>query len=201
MKLASTIEKNLSNGWTRDLKREEEVGGYGAAPQYCFACDAANNRRAAHLWLSFSRDRSNLRVGNIVPRAQSSLSYDEYNLILNEFFHYFVEPEIDGVRLQASLSKADVTLEDFASPKTARLLRRFSETANRSSGSSHPSDRELWEQFLISAHLASDRIYTDILERWLIEEERWPLDAASELTIQYERGRSLLKTYDEHTSR
>lgn len=200
-RLVNAIEGKLSNGWTRDLQREQEVKAYGPSyPSYCFFCDARAQRPAAHLWLFLRRDKRCLKVGNIVPTAQSELSYDEYNLVLNEFFRFFVEREVDRLQLKASLSKADVTLEDFASPRTAALLRTFSRTANRSTGSSHPSDKEQWEEFVISAHLLNDQIYTDILKRWFVEEEHWPSDEAVDLTIEYEQGRSLLKRYDSESA-
>lgn len=194
---AANVERRLSDGWVRNVQREQEVSGYGDSDRsYCFSCDAKAGRRAADLWLAPGRDTKSMHVGNIVPRAQSKLSHDEYNSILNEFFHAFVEPVAKDLGFSASLTKADVTLEDFASPKTAKLLRYFSRTANRSTGAAHPSDKQAWEEFVISAHLLSDNIYTDILNRWLVEEERWPVDEASELIIEYEQGRSLLKRYD-----
>src|SRR6266849_457993 len=90
---AANVERRLSDGWVRNVQREQEVRGDGGSDRsYCFSCDTKASRRAADLWLSPRRDTKSLHVGNIVPRAQSKLSHDEYNSILNEFFHVFVEP-------------------------------------------------------------------------------------------------------------
>src|ERR1700684_818908 len=129
---AAAIESRLSNGWTRNTQREQEVGRFGSSsPSFCFACDARAERKAGDLWLSLSGNGNVLRVGNIVPSQQNSLSYDEYNHILNDFYNSFVQPHVPS-SLRCLLSPADVTLEDFASRQTAERLRSFSRQAHAS---------------------------------------------------------------------
>ena len=93
-------------------------------------------------------------------------------------------------------SKAQKTLEDFASEKVARSLRRFSAAANKSTGAGHPLDERRWHTFLIDAHQDNADLDAPALARWLREDEGWPEDVAHALAVEYETGRALLKSYD-----
>ena len=86
--------------------------------------------------------------------------------------------------------------EDWMSPTSAELLKRFSRNANKSTGSSHPFDRERWHEFIIGLHAERREIDTEKLGRWLQDVERWSDEAAIDLIIEYEFGRDLLKQYD-----
>jgi hypothetical protein len=195
LQLVAAVEQDLRDGWT--LKHEQGIlASTSANREFCFACTATAQRKAAELWLVLRQDKTVLRVGNIVPREQRSLSYDEYNQILREFYHEFVKPQVDRLSLHATLSRPEVTIDDFASPATVKLLMSFSRTTNRATGATHPSDSERFNRFVISAHESHDTIDTDILQRWLVEEEGWSIDEASELTNRYVEGRSLLDTRD-----
>jgi hypothetical protein len=68
--------------------------------------------------------------------------------------------------------------------------------ANKSTGASHPKDKERWFEFLISAHRTSARLDADLLARWLSEAEGWPEDTAHALAIDYEFALGLLQKYD-----
>jgi len=217
--LPDEIERRLTGGWSRDRSREaatrrpselynvreepgiyekpdlysEEVDMYRTdeGPElYCFHCEARPNWDAADLWLSL-RNRNELRVSNIVPSDISELSYTQYNAILEEFAERFVLPAARANGLDALMSKPDLTIREVFPPDVQRALVWFSDNANRSSGASHPRDKERWQKFVIAAHRANAPLATDVLNDWLIH-EGWTSDAAHELSIEYENGRSLL---------
>ena len=77
-------------------------------------------------------------------------------------------------------------------------LRIFSSLANKGTGSSHPSDQERWNDFICQAFTDKSENIQGILERWLIEEEKWHYEIASDLTIEFESGISLLEYYKEN---
>ena len=89
------------------------------------------------------------------------------------------------------------SLDDWLSVEAAAALRRFSVLANKSTGSSHPSDRERWVAFLIKAHQDERSFNSDLLMRWLVEVEGWPEEVADKLASQYEFGLDLLDQYDQ----
>jgi hypothetical protein len=187
------LEHHLTNGWSRYREREAEVKRAALGPMYCFACTARDSRPASELWMA-THTEGYLYVSNILAQEFSSLTYDQYNAILSDFYHSCAKPAAENVGVSIEPGKADPQLEDFVSPPTARLLRSSSALVNRSV--LHPLDRRRWNEFLAAAHREGADLSADLLQRWLIEEEKWPEDEAINLAIEYEHARDLLETYE-----
>jgi hypothetical protein len=187
------LDQHLSNGWSRYREREAEVGRVALGPMYCFVCTAQGSRPASELWLA-THSGGYLYVTNILAQEFSSLTYDQYNEILSDFYRACAKPAADGIPVSIKLGNPNPQLEDFLSPATARQLRSFSTLANRSI--LHPLDRQRWNEFLASAHREGAELNADMLQRWLIEEEKWSEDQAIGLAIEYEHARDLLATYE-----
>lgn len=185
-----------SGDWHRDEDAERQIASRVGVPMCSFACSAKEDRHAANLWLAADRDGT-VYVTNIVPRTVSSLSPAEYNAILEDFYHRFVEPLVAPGGFQAELVTGDRGLEEWLSPDTAKLLTRFSDLANRSTGTAHPSDKERWFAFVVAAHKERSTLDAGLLGEWF-KQEGWPADTAIELSIQYEGERALLAFYDRH---
>jgi hypothetical protein len=197
---AREIETSLKDNWSRNRAMEEEVRPLDRSPSWCFAFAGSGEKPAAFLWLAY-REPNELYVPNIVPAGTDRLSREQYNSIVQEFYEEFVKDAAHKTGVRAELGREKVELEDLLSKDTAQALRRFSGLANKSTGSSHPRDRTRWEEFLISAHREESTLAPDELERWLIEEQQWPSDKASDLAIEYEEAMSLLKAYDARIQR
>ena len=187
------LEHRLANGWTRYHARENEVRRAALGAMYCFSCTTAVERPASELWLASQADGS-LYVSNILSNEYSSLSHDQYNAIVQEFHDRFALPAAQAAGVKVELGKADPQIEDFLSAHAAGLLRRFSRLADRSI--LHPLDRERWNEFLTAAHREGAPLGASMLQRWLIEEEKWPEDEAINLAIEYEHARDLLGVYE-----
>ena len=84
----------------------------------------------------------------------------------------------------------------MVSPAVAEALRRFSVLANKSTGASHPLDRDRWFDFILLAHRENAQLDASVLARWLSESEGWFEDCARDLAGEYERSRSLLTRYE-----
>lgn len=197
--LISRLEHRLANGWSRNKDREEEMRrAIVTSKLYCFRCNKRNKREAASLYLARPGEPSAdlLYVSNIVPTDLRELTYDQYNFILIEFYDRFAKPVGDSMDIRVELSRAEQTLEDWLSPELANLLKLFSHAANKSTGSSHPMDRKRWFDFLIAMHRAHERLDTGLLERWLVEEEKWPEDIAFDLICEFEFSEGLLRQFD-----
>ncbi|HET6246776.1 MAG TPA: hypothetical protein VFE47_03680 [Tepidisphaeraceae bacterium] len=93
----------------------------------------------------------------------------------------------------------DVPLEELVTGTVLIKLRAFLRTADKTRGSSHPSDFDHWCAFLTEAHRKRARFSGMQLERWLIEIERWPEDVSGELGEEYSAARGLLGYYDDET--
>lgn len=191
---AAAIEKSLSGGWSRDKATEENSIGMLEKPFYYFVCERAENREPALVSL-VERDPGILYVSNVVPRETGHLDHAEYNSILDDFFLRLAKPAAEEIGALVSVSSGQEGLDDWVCRDTADKLRAFSAAANKSTGSSHPSDRNRWFAFLASVIRNKDELDASFLERWLIEEEGWPEETAFDLAIEFEFGIGLLNHY------
>ncbi|WP_145482906.1 hypothetical protein [Yersinia rohdei] len=185
-----------SNLWKHDLEKEEDIRSAAINDEdvIVFIRESFNDidESCLILW----QDGNGYSVTNIVPRNVGELGIKKYNCILNDFYNRIVLPASSDDLFTVLLSSSVKTLEDFLDKLSIDALNKFSRLANKSTGTSHPSDEARWFEFLIKAHNASVSLDAGQLARWLSEVEQWPDEIASELAINYESSRSLLKAYD-----
>ena len=193
--IIESIENNLTNGWMRSPDKEKEVLAISPSKVYCFTCSKKGEREASSLWLDF-RDDETLYISNIVPQEIYQLNFDQYNLILEEFYNKFILQVAEKFGIEPSLTSDLIQIDDLVTKDTLAKLKQFSLAANKSTGSSHPLDQKRWFNFIVHAHLETTPLNPSILKRWLIEVENWSEDKASQLTIEYEFAQSLLDFYD-----
>ena len=192
-RLIIEIERLLTDGWSRSHELEEQLRAGDPGPWYCFLCTVAGSRPASTVTLATESDGA-LYVSNIVPSELPSLTHDQYNAVLQGFHDRFACPAAQGIGVVIELGDPDPQIEDFLSAHTARLLHSFSALANRSV--LHPLDRQRWNEFLTAAHREQAPLSPPMLARWLIEEEKWPEDKATDLIIEYENAQELLEVYE-----
>jgi len=193
------MESSLPSGWARNLELERDIRSspFGTKPAYCFTCAAHEGLPAATLVLA-QKDPGTFFVSNIIPTSKHQLSYREYNSILEEFFERALRPSSERCGLTAVMTEAQADLDHWMSPVTAEKLRAFSACANRSTGAAHPSDRERWNDFVLSAYQDSSRMDAPTLKRWLVEVDGWAPEVADQLALEYAYGRELLTFAEEH---
>jgi hypothetical protein len=191
------VERSLTGGWSRDRVVEERLQRLGTrkAVDYCFACTKEGQRPAANVFFR-EKDPETLHVPNIVPMTQHRLPYGQYNALLEEFYQQFVRPAANQTGAVAELTGNQADLDRWLSPLAAEKLVGFSRSANRGTGSSHPSDRERWNDFVLAAHRECSGLDASTLRRWLVEIEGWAPEVAEQLAIEYEYGRELLAFAD-----
>ena len=134
--------------------------------------------------VSLADDRDDAAGSRLVRRAHGTA--DRLGPSLD-----VVQPGPGAGRLRAVAEFAKL------SEAAADALRRFNALANKSTGASHPYDRQRWFDFVIQTHTDRSELDPDLLHRWLIESEDWPEDQASDLAIEYERSRALLARFEE----
>lgn len=128
-------------------------------------------------------------VPNIVPLGKGRLSYDEYNNLAKDFAENILKTASLSVPFKYELSKETISDVEILGERPAKLLRTFSDIANKSTGSSHPADQKRWFAFLYSVE--DKKIYADDVERILLE-QGWSEKYALELAIQFEFSQALL---------
>jgi hypothetical protein len=187
----SALERQLPAGWTRDRTREEDAQQMGSGDEWLvFNRVATPDLPAASLF--FATCASDLTVTNIVPQAVSELSKQQYNAILKEFYESAVAAVADEMALQHELTPETRPLTFWITEAAAEKLRRFSQLANKSTGSAHPLDRNRWFDFIVQVVADQSELDTDTLARWLVAIEHWPEDSARDMILEYEFGRDLL---------
>jgi hypothetical protein len=197
-RLIESVEARLDEGWDRDEERENDLRRSGLPGVFCFICSKKQDRQSAALILAPKEKGGSrtLYVSNIVPADVSELGYDQYNQILREFHDNFLAPAAKNLHVAFDLTAPDTTIENVLSSESLGLLKSFSRSANKSTGSSHPMDRKRWFNFLIYLHRSEEKPDEGLLKRWLVEEEGWPEDKAWDLMIEYEYAQGLLDEYD-----
>lgn len=191
----SQIEKYMKDGWSRNYDLEKSnMASAGNIVFYYFTCTERGNREAALVAL-VKKDDNSVHVSNVVPQNLSELSYCQYNLILTEFYEKFVKPSCEILKLKTELSKGEETINDWMSEISVERLKSFSSLANKSTGTSHPFDKERWYNFVISIVENNDKLESSELVRWLVEEESWAEDVARDISIEFEQEVGLLKQY------
>ena len=189
------LEKMLDDGWSRDLESEGRARQFSEPNFRYFRCSSGPRRESAMLAM-YKGESDEWYVSNIVPAEKSRLSHDEYNSILEEFFEKYIKPVSTELGFTHKISDSSQTLEDWIGEDAANKLRVFSRSTNRSTGSSHPMDRERWLAFIYAIYDGGCRLPTDRLLRWLIEEDNWPEEWAHDLVLEYEFALSVLRYQD-----
>jgi hypothetical protein len=108
----------------------------------------------------------------------------------------FARPVADSIGVPLELSSPEQSIGDWLSPESANRMKAFSHLANKSTGSTHPMDRERWFDFLLALHRSGENPNVGLLRRWLVEEEQWFDETAFELVCEYEFARGLLGRFD-----
>ncbi len=191
--LMSQIETSLTHRWSRDRIRESKFSPHFRKPIFCFL--RPSNGEIPAVVLVMTTHHFGASVCNIVPNGRE-LSCDQYNSILTEFYLRFLHPAASQKGLTTELSSDELGIEEGLGAKAARLLKAFSDTANKSA--MQPSDRYRWFAFLMSLHNRPARAhYSDLLESWLLK-DGWSVDKVIKFGCEWEFARDLLPAYDDH---
>ncbi|MDY6805296.1 MAG: hypothetical protein SXA11_16015 [Cyanobacteriota bacterium] len=199
-RVIEAIANNPDDGWRRNKETETKINSVPKfdSKLYCFSCSESEKRRESNLWLSHAFKENRLSVSNIVPKKIRELSYDEYNYILEEFGDLFLVPATQNLEVEVTLTEAEIDLNKLIKPETVEFLHKFSEEGNRFDKRYLPFSRKDWYLFLVEAHKNRASLNSEILERWLKEEEGWSEDIASNLIEEYQFARTLLDYYEQY---
>lgn len=199
--LGDAIQERLPACWKRDLTKEIENAPMfsDSGPLLVFDRDATDDLPA--VGVAMLAEGETMSVLNIVPLKKNQLSITEYNAVLVELTEAAIRPASECLGLACELGNDEQAITAWMSEAANKELRRFSRLANHATGSSHPLDQERWFAFLLRCHQDDCPLDTDILQRYLIEAEGWSSERASDLAIEYEFARGLLKFADRNRER
>lgn len=221
-------------GTPSELNRfAEEIGNY-ATGDWRFVTKDANGEYKKYLFFDYMGkrvdnarvsiylgDRINsgeVNVGNIIPLIKNQLSIEEYNAVLMLFYNDIIIPYEKENKYLTISQPTDDKFDPLTimSEKSLKKLQAFCGGANKSTGSSHPCDKERWLSFILQT-VEEDRILdSDTLCRFLQDEEYWGKksddsigvmgnyawneDSAYELSMEYETISEAMKYYKDNRS-
>jgi hypothetical protein len=186
--LTNAIELLLASPWER--ARDVEQAPIFRGEYRVFRRLPEDQHPGLLLHLVVAAD-SVIYVPNIVPTEKAELGIEEYNEALVDFHHRFALAAATSLGFSVRLGDDKIDLQSDLSKEVFAALVAFSRGSNRSTGSSHPMDRERWFKFLLLLHRASLELPTWVLQEWL-ELDGWSESVATELAIEYEFAMGLL---------
>jgi len=186
------LEDCLPDRWTRDKVAEKRVNSFGWACNYCFTYDCDDGTEVVTLFF-IEMSGGGLRVSNIMPSKSDRLTYSEYNKILSDFTDSVISRLPDAGKHTVVALSDEVNFEVLLGECGFELLKKFATTANKSSGSCHPSDCEKWFDFIHHVHENDIDFGASQFERYIHEVANWPVDTGCDLVQEYEFARALLK--------
>lgn len=142
----------------------------------------------------FNTGEAEFKITNIIPIVKSNLDFIEYNNVVDDFYKNIINPLVreNSLNLNITITTGFHTLEDLVNEEVAKKLKLFSRAANKSTGFSHPLDRERWLDFVASSFKTGNILNLDYLGRWFAEIEGWSYEVTNELIINYEYSIDLL---------
>lgn len=179
--------------WSFDGERSEEMRRNAVGDRRVLAFTRAPTADFPAAGLSLWSHEKGLYVPNVVPLETGEFTHAQYNAVLGDFTDRVVRPVAARAGFQIELTDGRQQLSDWISADAAQKLRVFSAAANKSTGSSHPMDRQRWFDFILSVHRSGSQLDTDRLARWLNEVDRWDEDSAYRLAGEFERYISILE--------
>lgn len=165
---------------------------------FCFESHEIEfNNKVLKAFLWIWKRNGYYEVFNIVPTKSGSLSYSEYNHILNVYYKEVLSDEIEKFGIGVIFSSPKSSIEDLIGDEAAQSLNRFSKNANKTTGNTNPFDFERWCEFVFIIHRNKIKLNIDDFVRWLEEEENWSNDIAWKLGLDLEYALNILEKYEQ----
>lgn len=197
--LRALLLANTRTPWYHDTETESRIIGAkltASEGMIAFKRERDGIAEAAIMTL-WPNGSGGFKVTNIVPRETHSLSEQEYNAVLRDFTERVVKVASPDSTIDLSPDRQSPL--NWTSKSAADALWHFSISANKSTGTAHPSDQQTWMHFLVTEYKTGHADLTPSrLAHWLAKAASWPDDVAQDLAIEFETAIALLKYYDEH---
>ncbi|MBO6573163.1 MAG: hypothetical protein JJ958_12060 [Balneola sp.] len=136
-----------------------------------------------------------LEVFNIIPLIGNSLTYDQYNFLINEFNDKFIINLAAKYNGNVKISDPEKKLINTIGEDAYKALESFSHSANKTTGNTHPFDFKRWCDFIFIIFRKKIELNVDELIVWL-EENGWDSDMANRLGLEFEYSLNLLENYE-----
>jgi hypothetical protein len=190
--LSRLLIEACSSPWAFDEEGSKNGSSISGSETYRFGSSGDSNSKPA--WLVVVRRSHTFYVPNLGPAQPGRFTRDDYNAVLRSFIVNVFERIPNHEEFASILSSDKMDLSISLGHEAMRLLRAFSSSANRNA--LHPNDRERFYDFV--GYIHREQIYLDeaTFKRWLVEEDGWADEQASEVQHDFTLCRELLSRYD-----
>lgn len=173
------------------------------------------DKASVYIYLGDKIYTNQIHVVNIVPTIKNELNINEYNNILLKFYEDVIRPyKENGTELDIPRpTNDDFNPTSVISETALKKLKLFCNNANKSTGASHPCDRERWFDFICQT-VDDGRLFdSSTLATFLQDEDywgkkkdgfmgimgnyAWDKEKAYELANEYENLCEILQYYKE----
>jgi len=183
-----------TKGWKYPAKQSQEYEQGHEAPAAFAVCDSVPGLERAAVALANLNPKhpNSFRVTNIVPKAFSSLTLDQYNAIGLAFARDFARwLRTSGWRGTVETVGPDRTLADIIpGAKSRRLFEAWLQTPTPLS---HPSDLNALDVFICHLFRHPGTVRTYEIESYLTQDRGWKPADAHWVTSRIEAGLVLLR--------
>jgi len=190
-----------SKGWKRNILEETFYENPPVIVKIITTPLLEGDLKAQIMLAVVGKQQNKYKLATIIPLNKPSLDYDEYNMILNKFYDLFIKDKYRKYNLDVNLSESRISVNEYLSDKSIRLLKDFSNLANKETGADYPPDRKRWNKFVLNVFRAGEELPPSILGRWLEEVGGWGEYGIRKLMIEFARDMDLLKQYNEESTK
>ena len=161
----------------------------------CVECPKTANHSQAILYLV--KEEMEIKLTNVLPVLERSISKAESNIIIKEFCNKYIEEASKQTGASVSCVGGEQSMDKRIGKNATKLLKSFSDLANKSSGATHPCDRERWVEFIFYAYQNRNEIGVEMLADWL-QNDGWDEETSFTLAFEYSFAREILEEYDKY---
>lgn len=169
-KFVKEIEKYALGDWS--FKKEN-----GHSKDYLFFDYEGEMVDKARVCIHLGDDieKGEIKVVNIVPISKDELTVDEYNSVLLQFYNDIIKPyKEQNTEINISQPSDDsFNPTSIISEEALEKLELFCNAANKSTGSSHPYDKERWFDFICQTVDDGKMFDYSTLSNFLSDESYW----------------------------
>jgi hypothetical protein len=194
-RLVAEIDLALPAGWSHEPNKEGELRSKFGSTGYCYRYTSPDNCWGVSLWLSRPKP-DQIRGGQFVPLGSPPDPWNSTTSRAIDFYRSAILPAAG----RAGLSVGRVhPVEEMLDSATLRKLNEFCDQALQHPDRLTEEDSRRWNEFLSAAYRSRHVADIAALTDWFIA-RGLPAGRARELAADYDRGISLLESYDPEPS-
>lgn len=188
------VSELAAGTWRRDPVAEEAAGEivHGMGVRYVYFVRLSDPQTE----IVFLYKEEKLQLCNVFTKSDT-ISHTQQGRITSSLWNTGMSQAVTELKLTGDYTPSgDVPPEQGLPLPVIEALNRFANSANKSTGSSHPSDMEYWCIFLALSHATGSAMDESRLDAYLTA-KKFPEKVVMNLLKEHEVAMALLPLYDQ----